>query len=294
MRKKISVFRGIFSFSGKYTVLGGEAMIIMIRKKRFLRVAGVLTAAVVLGAGIFTAAGVLQEKSLNTAADGNWGLSFQEAGKPPVANASMDYLKKFDAYYAEDTDKKELFLTFDAGYENGHTAKILDTLKKHNVKATFFVVGNFIETSPDLVKRMVKEGHLVGNHTFTHPDMSEIATEEAFHQELSKLEDLYEKTTGKKMKKYYRPPQGKYSESNLKMAKEMGYHTIFWSLAYVDWYESDQPTREEALEKMVPRIHPGAIVLLHSTSATNAQVLDELLTKWEDKGYSFKRVDQLT
>ena len=294
MRKKISVFRGIFSFSGKYTVLGGEAMIIMIRKKRFLRVAGVLTAAVVLGAGIFTAAGVLQEKSLNTAADGNWGLSFQEAGKPPVANASMDYLKKFDAYYAEDTDKKELFLTFDAGYENGHTAKILDTLKKHNIKATFFVVGNFIETSPDLVKRMVKEGHLVGNHTFTHPDMSEIATEEAFHQELSKLEDLYEKTTGKKMKKYYRPPQGKYSESNLKMAKEMGYHTIFWSLAYVDWYESDQPTREEALEKMVPRIHPGAIVLLHSTSATNAQVLDELLTKWEEKGYSFKRVDQLT
>lgn len=294
MRKKISVFRGIFSFSGKYTVLGGEAMIIMIRKKRFLRVAGVLTAAVVLGAGIFTAAGVLQEKSLNTAADGNWGLSFQEAGKPPVANASMDYLKKFDAYYAEDTNKKELFLTFDAGYENGHTAKILDTLKKHNVKATFFVVGNFIETSPDLVKRMVKEGHLVGNHTFTHPDMSEIATEEAFRQELSKLEDLYEKTTGKKMKKYYRPPQGKYSESNLKMAKEMGYHTIFWSLAYVDWYESDQPTREEALEKMVPRIHPGAIVLLHSTSATNAQVLDELLTKWEEKGYSFKRVDQLT
>ena len=269
-------------------------MIIMIRKKRFLRVAGVLTAAVVLGAGIFTAAGVLQEKSLNTAADGNWGLSFQEAGKPPVANASMDYLKKFDAYYAEDTDKKEVILTFDAGYENGHTAKILDTLKKHNVKATFFVVGNFIETSPDLVKRMVKEGHLVGNHTFTHPDMSEIATEEAFHQELSKLEDLYEKTTGKKMKKYYRPPQGKYSESNLKMAKEMGYHTIFWSLAYVDWYESDQPTREEALEKMVPRIHPGAIVLLHSTSATNAQVLDELLTKWEEKGYSFKRVDQLT
>ena len=294
MRKKISVFRGIFSFSGKYTVLGGEAMIIMIRKKRFLRVAGVLTAAMVLGAGIFTAAGVLQEKSLNTAADGNWGLSFQEAGKPPVANASMDYLKKFDAYYAEDTDKKELFLTIYAGYENGHTAKILDTLKKHNVKATFFVVGNFIETSPDLVKRMVKEGHLVGNHTFTHPDMSEIATEEAFRQELSKLEDLYEKTTGKKMKKYYRPPQGKYSESNLKMAKEMGYHTIFWSLAYVDWYESDQPTREEALEKMVPRIHPGAIVLLHSTSATNAQVLDELLTRWEEKGYSFKRVDQLT
>ena len=228
------------------------------------------------------------------AADGNWGLSFRAEGQQPEGNVSAGELRQWDAYYVGDTAEKVIYLTFDAGYENGHTAKILDTLKKHHVKATFFVVGNFIETSPDLVKRMVKEGHLVGNHTFTHPDMSEIATEEAFRQELAKLEDLYEKTTGKKMKKYYRPPQGKYSESNLKMAKKMGYHTIFWSLAYVDWYESDQPTREEALEKMVPRIHPGAIVLLHSTSATNAQVLDELLTKWEDKGYSFKRVDQLT
>lgn len=278
---------------GKYIVLGGEAMILMIRKKTLLRVVTAAAAAVVLGTGIFTAAGMLREQSLNTAADGNWGLSFQEAGKPPVGNATMEYLKKYDAYYAEDTTKKELFLTFDAGYENGHTAKILDTLKKHNVKATFFLVGNFIETSPQLVKRMVREGHLVGNHTFTHPDMSEIATEEAFRKELSGLEELYQKTTGKKMKKYYRPPQGKYSESNLKMAKEMGYHTIFWSLAHVDWYESDQPTREEALEKLVPRIHPGAIVLLHSTSATNAQILDELLTQWEDMGYSFKRIDQL-
>lgn len=268
-------------------------MILMIRKKTLLRAMTAVAAAVVLGTGIFTAAGMLREPSLNTAADGNWGLSFQEAGKPPVGNATMEYLEKYDAYYAENTTKKELFLTFDAGYENGHTAKILDTLKKHNVKATFFLVGNFIETSPQLVKRMVREGHLVGNHTFTHPDMSEIATEDAFRKELSGLEKLYQKTTGKQMKKYYRPPQGKYSESNLKMAKEMGYHTIFWSLAYVDWYESDQPTREEALEKLVPRIHPGAIVLLHSTSATNAEVLDELLKQWEDMGYSFKRIDQL-
>ena len=224
----------------------------------------------------------------------NWGLGFGTEGTQPSGNATPEELKEYDAHYIGDAKKKVLYLTFDCGYENGNTENIMAALKKHNAPATFFVVGNFIETSPDLVKRMVKEGHLVGNHTFTHPDMSEIATEEAFRQELAKLEDLYEKTTGKKMKKYYRPPQGKYSESNLKMAKKMGYHTIFWSLAYVDWYESDQPTREEALEKMVPRIHPGAIVLLHSTSATNAQVLDELLTKWEDKGYSFKRVDQLT
>lgn len=154
-------------------------------------------------------------------------------------------------------------------------------------------MGNYITTAPELVKRMVKEGHIVGNHTFTHPDMSEISTEESFREELSKLEQLYKKTTGEKMKKYYRPPQGKYSETNLKMAKEMGYKTIFWSLAYVDWYESDQPTREEAFEKLIPRTHPGAIVLLHSTSKTNSEILDELLTKWENMGYKFKSLETL-
>ena len=107
-------------------------------------------------------------------------------------------------------------------------------------------MGNYIETSPELVKRMVREGHLVGNHTYTHPDMSEIASEEAFREELTKLEEAFSRVTGKKMKKYYRPPQGKYSDANLKMAEKMGYKTVFWSLAYVDWYESDQPTEEEA------------------------------------------------
>ena len=123
--------------------------------------------------------------------------------------------------------------------------------------------------------------------------MSEISTKEAFQEELTKLEDKYREVTGKNMKKYYRPPQGKYNEENLKMAAEMGYRTIFWSLAYVDWYESDQPSKEEAFEKLVPRLHPGAIVLLHSTSGTNAEILDELLTKWEDMGYEFRTLEQL-
>ena len=140
---------------------------------------------------------------------------------------------------------------------------------------------------------MVKEGHLVGNHTYTHPDMSAISTKEQFEKELNQLEEKYEEVTGEKMKKYYRPPQGKYSESNLKMAEEMGYKTIFWSLAYVDWYESDQPTKEEAFDKLIPRLHPGAIVLLHSTSKTNSEILDELLTKWEEMGYEFKSTEEL-
>lgn len=225
--------------------------------------------------------------------EGNWGLSFQEEGKPPVANATAQELAKYNAYYADITEDKILYLTFDAGFENGNTPAILDALKKHNAPATFFVVGTYITSNQDLIQRMIQEGHTVGNHTYHHPDMSQIASKESFEKELKDVEDVYQKTTGKEMVKFYRPPQGKYSESNLQMAKELGYHTFFWSLAYVDWYENDQPTKEEAFEKLLGRIHPGAIVLLHSTSKTNAEILDELLTKWEEMGYTFQALDQL-
>lgn len=229
-----------------------------------------------------------------SAADGNWGLSFQEDGKPPAANATADELKEYDAYYAGDQKEKVIYLTFDAGYENGNTETILDALKKHNAPATFFVVGPFISEHPELVKRMAEEGHTVGNHTYSHPDMSKISTKESFQKELGQVEDIYEEITGSSMTKYYRPPQGKYSETNLSMAKELGYKTFFWSLAYVDWYQDDQPTKEEAFDKLIGRIHPGAIVLLHSTSSTNAEILDELLSKWESMGYTFQSLDTLT
>lgn len=268
-------------------------MIIMIRKKKLLRLTSLAAVLAVAIAGLGVTSKILDKNAVSTSADGNWGLSFQQAGQPPVANATADYLKKFEAYYAEDTKEKVLYLTFDAGYENGNTAKILDALKKHRAPAAFFLVGNYLKTSPELVKRMVKEGHIVGNHTFHHPDMSQISTMETFSKELGDLEKLYQQTTGQEMKKFYRPPQGKYSEKNLEMAKKLGYHTIFWSLAYVDWYESQQPTREEAFKKLIPRVHPGAIVLLHSTSRTNAQILDELLTKWEELGYTFRSLNQL-
>lgn len=232
-------------------------------------------------------------KAVTTSADGNWGLSFQQEGAPPIANVSAEELAEYNAYYANITDEKILYLTFDAGYENGNTPAILDALKKHNVPATFFVVGNFISSEPELIKRMVNEGHTVGNHTYSHPDMSKISTVDAFTKELEGVETLYENITGQKMTKYYRPPQGKFSTTNLQMAKELGYHTFFWSLAYVDWYQDNQPTHDEAFDKLLTRVHPGAIVLLHSTSSTNAEILDELLTKWEEMGYSFKSLDEL-
>ncbi len=223
----------------------------------------------------------------------NWGLSFQEEGKAPVGNASSEYLQQYNALYCTGGEEKVLYLTFDAGFENGNTGKILDALKKHGVKATFFLVGNYFETQPDLVRRMVEEGHLVGNHTYSHPDMSKIADQASFQAELLKNEELYRSVTGQEMKKVYRPPQGKFCQSNLEMAKDLGYHTVFWSLAYVDWYENDQPTREEAFEKLLPRVHPGAVVLLHSTSATNGEILEELLTKWEEMGYTFGDLESL-
>ncbi len=235
----------------------------------------------------------LRPSAITCSSEGNWGLSFQTDGEPPIANASMEELAKFNAYYAQNTTEKVLYLTFDAGFENGNTPIILDALKKHSAPATFFVVGTYIESNPDLIKRMEKEGHIVGNHTYHHPDMTKLSSLSAFEKELKDVENAYNNVTGKEMTKFYRPPQGKYNENNLQMAKELGYHTFFWSLAYVDWQENNQPTKEEAFDKLLTRVHPGAIVLLHSTSKTNGEILDELLTKWEEMGYQFKSLDTI-
>ena len=224
---------------------------------------------------------------------GSWGLSFRTEGQTPMGSASKTELAAYDAAYVGSTEEKVLYLTFDAGYDNGCTEKILDVLKKHQVPAAFFLVGNYMEKNADLVRRMVEEGHIVGNHTMHHPDMSKLQTKEAFSKELQDLEALFLEITGKELPKYYRPPQGIYSEKNLQMAKELGYKTVFWSLAYVDWNNDSQPTREQAFSKLLPRTHNGAVILLHSTSQTNAEILDELLTRWKQEGYTFRSIDTL-
>ena len=233
---------------------------------------------------------VFYEAAVPTA---SWGLSFWQEGSAPVGTAGMEQLRQYDAAYLGDTREKVLYLTFDAGYENGCTEQVLDTLKKHQVRAAFFLVGNYIERNADLVRRMVEEGHIVGNHTMHHYDMSRLSGKETFSKELTDLEDLFRQTTGKELPKFYRPPQGVYSQDNLKMAKELGYKTVFWSLAYVDWLNDKQPTREEAFRKLLPRTHNGAVVLLHSTSKTNAEILDDLLTQWENLGYRFGSLEEL-
>ena len=218
--------------------------------------------------------------------------------QPPL-DERLSFIEEHNAYYIDrrhanaDDGDKVIYLTFDAGYENGNIVKTLDILRDENVPAAFFILDTMLYKSEELVRRMINEGHTVANHTATHPDMSRIASKDAFAEELQALERQYKDLIGSDMPKLYRPPQGKFSEENLRQAHEMGYHTFFWSLAYVDWYVDKQPSREEALNKLTSRIHPGAIVLLHSTSSTNAAVLDELLTRWKAMGYTIAPLQQL-
>ena len=253
-------------------------------KKDLWIICGALAAAVIL---------VIVQFAGTSVETGSWGLSFRSEGQPPSGPASVQQLAQYDGVYLGDTQEKVIYLTFDAGYENGCTEKILDVLQKQEVPAAFFLVGNYLEKNADLVRRMVDEGHIVGNHTMHHPDMSKLSTKETFSKELTDLEDLFREVTGKELPKYYRPPQGIYSEENLKMAQELGYKTVFWSLAYADWNNDAQPTKEAAFSKLLPRVHNGAVVLLHSTSKTNAEILDELLTRWKEMGYHFESIDTL-
>ena len=254
------------------------------RKRIMLPLVGVVAVTVLLAALLH---------GTKTLATGAWGLSFRQEGQPPAGPAGQTQLDQYDAVYLGDTNRPVLYLTFDAGYENGNTEKILDVLKAHRIPAAFFLVGNYMERNPELVRRMAAEGHIVGNHTMHHPDMCKLSDPAAFAKELQDLENLYQQITGEELKKYYRPPQGIYSEENLNMAKNLGYKTVFWSLAYVDWNNDAQPSEEEAFAKLLPRTHNGAVVLLHSTSRTNGEILDRLLTRWEEMGYSFGSLDQL-
>lgn len=255
--------------------------------------AAVLSSAILICAAAAASGGIVSTTSAPASASVSWGLSFSDDGCTPSGSKSSDELNKLGAVYTGDTEQKRIYITFDAGYENGNTGHILDVLKKHDATAAFFLVGNYFRTSPELVKRMAKEGHIVANHTMNHPDMSQITDENAFSEELKQLEELCSETIGRLPDKFYRPPQGKFTEENLRTAKALGYTTVLWSLAYADWDNDSQPTKEQAFSNLIPRIHNGAIVLLHSTSATNSEILDELLTKWEDMGYSFGSLEEL-
>lgn len=223
----------------------------------------------------------------------SWGLSFGEPNTTPRGNVSQEELDNYDAHYVGNTNEKCVYLTFDAGYEAGFTNTILDVLKKHNIHAAFFVVGPYIKSNPEIVKKMVDEGHIVGNHTNTHPNMSKLSTFEDYTKEMKPVEELFLNTTGKEIDKFYRPPQGVFSFKNLEDAQNYGYTTVFWSLAHVDWNTNNQPSHEKALSTLLGRVHNGSIILLHVTSKTNSEILDEFITNLKNQGYTFKTLDEI-
>lgn len=219
--------------------------------------------------------------------------------KQPVLDAAFSYIEEYDAFYVDkrhgdDCDERVLYLTFDAGYENGNIERILDVLKEEKVPGAFFILENLIKRNTALVRRMKDEGHLVCNHTMRHPDMSKISDIDAFSKELHALEAIYRQEIGGEMAKYYRPPEGRFSRKNLEMAQALGYKTIFWSFAYADWDNDKQPSEEYAIKKILDNTHNGAIILLHPTSATNAAILPRLIAEWRKMGYHFGTLDELS
>lgn len=230
-------------------------------------------------------------------AEKNWFFQPKKNNEPSGEPQDiLNLINKHSAYYLGDTSKKVLFLTFDEGYENGYTPKILDVLKENNVKAAFFVTTPYIKSNRELIKRMDDEGHLVCNHSTSHPSMAAVAAKDSskFEKEFYVTEKAYEEVTGKKMPKFFRPPMGKYSELSLYYTQKLGYKTIFWSSAYHDWDVNNQPPLQNAKKTIMERTHNGGIILLHAVSKTNTEILDSVIKEWKNNGYQLESLDKLS
>lgn len=230
----------------------------------------------------------------------NWYCRHVKDGTQPACDAEMRFIEEYGGYYIDHKNsdpaaaEKVIYLTFDAGYENGNVAKILDALREENVPGAFFILENLAKQNPELVRRMAEEGHLVCNHTASHRDMTKCHSAEGFAAELAKMEEVCREAAGVEMAKYYRPPEGRFSEENLKFAQDAGYKTVFWSFGYVDWDNERQMSEEDALEKILSGIHNGEVLLLHPTSATNAKIMGPLIRALRERGYRFGTLDELT
>ena len=235
--------------------------------------------------------------SLNISAETyNWYIVRNKENETPTTDPRYNFIEKYNAFYFNknynsDSTDKVIYLTFDAGYSNENLESILDTLKEENVKAAFFILSNLIIKSPEIVKRMESDGHIVCNHTSKHIDIAK-ANKAEIETELKKLDQLYTELTGKEMKKYFRPPEGSFNEESLSIINNLGYKTVFWSFAYDDWNNEKQPSKEYAKEKIFSNLHNGEIMLLHPTSKTNAEILKEVIIELKKQSYRFGTLDE--
>lgn len=216
---------------------------------------------------------------------------------PTIEMGTRTLLEKYDAYYLNEAcskinEEKVIYLTFDVGYENGNVEKTLDILKEENVQGAFFVLSHFLKSAPACAQKMLNEGHLVCNHTATHKNACTL-TEEELREEISSLETIFSEKTGARMSPFFRPPEGKYDEKTLALAKKLGYKTVFWSLAYADWDDKKAPSDEKAKELLKNNTHNGAIVLIHPTSDINVRILKDMIHYWKNEGYRFGTLEEL-
>lgn len=220
-----------------------------------------------------------------------WGIKRGKNHKQP--NLGIENKRLIDKYQGiamGNEEQKIVYLTFDNGYEAGYTSKILDVLKENDVKAAFFITGHYLNSAPDLVKRMQEEGHIIGNHTVNHNSLPDLTNEEIKKEVMDFHQAIYNKI-GYEMN-YIRPPKGEYSERTLYLSKTMGYTTVMWSFAYDDWEEEKQGREEYAKKKILDNIHPGAVILLHGTSKDNSNILDECIKGIKKMGYEIRSLDQ--
>lgn len=221
----------------------------------------------------------------------SWSFKRNKEHLPVTGYYQLD-LAKYGAYYLGNTEEKVVYLTFDEGYENGFTPAILDTLKEKQIKAAFFITGSYLKHSPELVKRMKEEGHVVGNHSQTHPDFT-TQTDEQVIAEVSQVADKFKEVVGTEMDPFFRFPSGRYSERDLYIVRKLGFRSIFWSMAYKDWDTKDQPGKDYAYQHVMANYHPGAVILLHAVSSSNTEALADIITGLDEAGYRFGSLYEL-
>lgn len=220
-----------------------------------------------------------------------WGIKKNDNHEQPdLGSKNLELMKENGDIAIGNKDDKYVYLTFDNGYEAGYTSQILDTLKENNVKAAFFITGHYLNTAEDLVKRMIDEGHIVGNHTVNHPSMPELDNEK-LKEEITNLHTTVYEKFGYEMK-FLRPPKGEFSQRTLLLTKSLGYTTVMWSFAYDDWDENKQGREEYAKEKILSNLHNGAVILLHANSKDNCNILDEIIKEIKAQGYEFKTLNE--